>query len=121
MDNNLVIKVNIGHNPKQPFNAKGQPNKAYRRFNLYYQGITVGQYRALCLDPANAAFAGKGYAAQDLAWDTKHGFITIGPAAKPAPAPVSGTVQAIAAHVASLPTAPAPAPVAAPKRAGKAA
>ena len=121
MDNNLVIKVLIGHNPKQPFNAKGQPNKAYRRFNLYKPGITVGQYRALCLDPANAAFAGKGYAAQDLAWDTKHGFISIGAPAKPAPAPVSGTVQAIAAHAATVASAKASAPVAPAKRAGKAA
>jgi hypothetical protein len=113
----VITVLTGGRNPKVQFaTRKGQvvPLASYLRFAFYLNnpGCTVAQYSAWCADPAQAGIADKSIAAKDYVWDIAHGFISIGPAVA-APAPVSGTVAAIAAHVATLPT-PAPAtPVAA--------
>ena len=113
----VCTKDNI--NPKVKFGQGGKALKSYQRFAFYLAnpGCTVGAYHAWCAAPAQTNIAGKGIAALDLAWDTAHGFIKVGPAVA-APAPVSGTVAAIAAHVATMAAPVAAAPVA-PRKQGK--
>ncbi len=82
-----VITLIATSNPKLP-QVAGRTCKAAQRFMLYRNGMTVAQYKAAVM--ADAVNGGKGYAAADLAWDTKHGFIKVTPvnvAAEPAAEP----------------------------------
>lgn len=94
-----IITVLAPVNPKQQYNGRagGTPAKAYQRFNLYKTGMSVAAYKALvAVHPAG----GKGYAAADLAWDTKHGFISIAnPANATAATPAPAETQVVAPAV----------------------
>ena len=83
-----IITLIATSNPKLP-QVAGRTCKAAQRFMLYKSGMSVAQYKAAVM--ADTVNGGKGYAAADLAWDTKHGFIKVTPvnvAATPA-APVA--------------------------------
>jgi hypothetical protein len=118
---NWVISVTTlgGINPKVQFGRAGKPLKSYQRFAFYLAnpGCTVGAYHAWCAAPAQAAIAGKGIAALDLAWDTAHGFIAVA-APVAAPAPVADAPDASADTPAPVVAADTPAPVA-PRKQGK--
>src|SRR5262245_23359049 len=78
MNADTVITVLVTENPKHKYNAQGQLNKAWQRFNLYTslpQPVTIAQYKAAVAKLPIAG--GKGYAALDLKWDVAHGFITL--------------------------------------------
>ena len=53
------VKLLVDSNPKQI------GSKSYKRFNIYYNGITVGE------------FLDKGGLTIDLKWDVEHNFIKI--------------------------------------------
>lgn len=118
-----IITLNVTENPKHKYNATGGLNKAYQRFSLYRNGLTVAEYKRQVL--ALPTYGGKGYAAADLAWDTEHGFITIGQVAQ-AEAPQANVTEAsnanvteadvTATEVAAAAPAEAPAPVKVSKR-----
>lgn len=62
-----TIKVMVAANPKRP------GTKAHPRFELYGKGgQTVAAYHAACIAAGHG-----GYTRVDIAWDLRHGFITL--------------------------------------------
>lgn len=69
----------------QATSPKKAGSKAREVWDLYKPGMTVEDL----LKQAEATKGGRSYAQACIVWDVRHGFITLGVAEQPAPAPVA--------------------------------